>query len=214
MIQACIFDLDGTVLEDEDEYGRAFAAVLKKLGINDPEKYPIKGGIGVEENWKQLVRDHNLKVDKTPEELSIETQKEYIKLLHEVTIRDGFPELVAQVKELGMQTALATSNDWSTVERIFEELKLAEYFDCVVTGEEVRLKKPDPEIFLNAAERLAVDPAHCLVFEDAEAGIKAAKAADMKVIGISSQVRDENLDEADLVVSDFTQVYEFLREHM
>ena len=75
-LSAVIFDLDGTVVADEDEYGEAFARVLKKLGVIVDSEYPHVGGIGVRENWPIFIKKYNIKTDKTIEELTLLTQKE------------------------------------------------------------------------------------------------------------------------------------------
>lgn len=77
-ISAVIFDLNGTVLEDEDEYGKAFNKVLQSLGLNPNTEIPHEKGIGVKENWLKFVEKYKIKTDKTPEMLVRETQENYL----------------------------------------------------------------------------------------------------------------------------------------
>jgi len=87
---------------------------------------------------------------------------------------------------------------------------LRDCFDAVVTGEEVLVKKPDPEIFIIAARNLGVEAENCLVFEDSAAGVKAAKEAGMRVVGIGEEGRSETLAKADKVVADYTDFFKIL----
>lgn len=203
-IFAIIFDLDGTVLSDEDEYGEAFARVLRKLGVDVKSSYPHTGGIGVEENWLLFIKKYKIKTTKSIEELAQDTQNEYYKLIPRITIKKGFEDFVNEIRELGIKTALATSNSWPAVKKLFERFGISDYFDCVITAEEVVRKKPDPEIFLLSAEKLGVASESCLVIEDSAAGVEAARAAGMKVVAIAhNETHAETLKKANLVIEDF-----------
>ncbi|RLC30550.1 hypothetical protein DRH13_04175 [Candidatus Woesebacteria bacterium] len=204
---AVIFDLDGTVLDNEDEYGIAFREVLSKLGEKTDSEFPHIQGIGVEENWRRLIPKYKIKTKKSIEELSKETQKAYLKILSRVTLKEGVTDFVKDLKDSGIFVALATSNTWPTVEKVFGALDLEGIFDTMTTGEEVRLNKPDPEIFLLTAQKLGVDPKNCLVIEDARAGIKAAKDAGMKVVAIARNSKHAKLlKEAKKVIYDYGEL--------
>lgn len=204
--EAVIFDLDGTVLTNEDEYGEAFNRVLRRLGVDTNEEYPHESGIGVEENWPRLIEKYKIKTKKTKEELGHETQLEYFNLIKKVDLQEGFKKFADDLKAVGIKMALATSNSWSVVEKIFKTLSVGKYFDVVVTGEEVDRKKPSPDIFLKAAGRLNVLPEKCVVFEDSQAGIIAAKKAGMKVVAIArNKEYADKLKDADLLAEDFQE---------
>jgi len=206
-ISAAIFDLDGTILDNEDEYGKAFSEVLKKLGKKPDSKYPHTQGIGVEGNWERLIPQYKIKTKKSAEELSMETQKEYLKLLPKVTLKEGVQDFISDLKDSGILIALATSNTWSTVEKIFEKFDLEKFFDVTTTGEEVKHNKPDPEIFLLTAQKLGADPEECLVIEDTPAGIEAAHHAGMKVIVIARDKKyAKDLKGADLIIFSFSEI--------
>ncbi|OGM20413.1 hypothetical protein A2714_01710 [Candidatus Woesebacteria bacterium RIFCSPHIGHO2_01_FULL_38_9] len=207
ILSAVIFDLDGTVLANEDEWGEAFGKVLKSLGVKGVESFPHIGGIGIEENWPMLIKKYNINTSKTPAELTVKTLNEYHKLIPRITLNKGFVQFASEVKASGILTALATSSTWNTVQKVFGHIEIENYFDSVTTGEEVSYKKPDPEIFLMASEKLGVDPGNCLVIEDSAAGIEAARKANMRVVAI---VRDEKhaetLKKANLVVNNFPEI--------
>jgi len=204
---AVIFDLDGTVLDNEDEYGIAFREVLFKLGEKTDSEFPHTQGIGVEENWQRLIPKYKIKTKKSIEELSKETQEAYLKMLSRVTLKEGVRNFIQDIKDSGIFVALATSNTWPTVEQVFDTLDLEGIFDVMTTGEEVKYKKPDPEIFLLTAQKLGVDPENCLVIEDTEAGIKAAKDAKMSAVAIARDSKHAKvLKEAKKVIYDYGEL--------
>jgi beta-phosphoglucomutase len=206
ILSAAIFDLNGTFLSDEDEYGKAFTKVLSQFGITNIPEVPHIAGIGVAENWPNLLEKYGIKTDKSIELLAKETQDAYEAMIDEVTLADGVLEFIADLKRTGVYVALATSNGWSMVDKIVEKFKLEGFFDVISTGEEVEHKKPDPELFNLTAEKLGVDAKECLIFEDAEAGIVAAHEAGMKVVAISRIGGEEDLEDADMTISSFTEM--------
>lgn len=206
-VTAVIFDLDGTVISNEDEWGEAFRRVLKKLGVEEKAAYPHVGGIGIRENWPNFIKKYNIKTDKGIEELASETKQEYLKLVPKIRLKKGFKNIVADLRNSGVKVALATSSTWDTVERILDKFQIEELFDSITTGDEVGNKKPNPEIFRVASEKLTVEPEECLVFEDSKAGIEAAKFAGMKVIGVFRNTKHKKeLEGADKLIKNFEKV--------
>lgn len=186
MIQAVIFDLDGTILDNEKEWETAFEAVIHKHQIPNskfqmPNGWIHEPGLGLSNNWKRIVREEPV------EKYVMETVEEYKSLSKSLSLRDGVEELVQMVKEKGWRTGLCTGSTWSVVEKELEELSLELAFDVTTTGEEVLMSKPDPEIYLLTAQKLEAEPEDCLVIEDAIAGIRAAKEAGCKAVGLISE---------------------------
>lgn len=205
-ISAVIFDLNGTVLDDEDEYGAAFNKVLKSLGVVTNKDIPQTLGIGVKENWPVLIKKYGIKTDKTPEVLAYETQEAYLDQLGEINVRPGFDDFAQGLKDSGIRIALATSNTWEVVDRILTKVNLENYFEETTTADEVVYTKPDPDLFILSAEKLGVERSECLVIEDAPSGVTAAKRAGMKVVAISRDENVELLKDADLVVEGFSEL--------
>ena len=110
-------------------------------------------------------------------------------------ILPGALDFIQQAKENNIKIALGSAS--KNAMTILERLKITEYFDAIISGNEVSKAKPDPEVFLKGAEALGLPPEECLVFEDAEAGVEAALNGNMKCIGIGSQ---DVLGAADKVV--------------
>ena len=113
----------------------------------------------------------------------------------------GGLELLAGLHAAGFRLALGSSAPPENVELVIERLELGRWLDAVVTGRDVTRGKPDPQVFLLAAERLGVPPARCVVIEDAPVGIAAARAAGMAAVALASTGRTrESLAAADLVI--------------
>ena len=205
-ISAVIFDLNGTILEDEDEYGKAFNRVLKKLGVDSKTDYPHEKGIGVRENWLKLLEKYKIKTDKTPEMLTKETQEAYLEEIDGVTVRSGFEDFIEKLKNSGTQIGLATSNTWEQTDKILDTVDLQNVFDAVTTCDEVIYNKPDPSLFTITADKLGAERYECLVIEDSASGIEAARRAGMKVIAISSEDDPKAVSRADLIVEGFSEI--------
>lgn len=207
ILSAVIFDLDGTILEDEDEYGKAFNQVLKSLGVDSKTNYPQEKGIGVKENWAKFIEKYSIKTTKTPEILAQETQDIYLTLIGEVTIRPGFSELTEMLKDKGIQLALGTSNTWEQTDKILGTVNLRDIFDVITTVDEVVYSKPDPDIFTVTADKLGVERYECLVIEDSLSGVLAAKRAGMKVVAIASNENElKELSKADITIEGFSEI--------
>lgn len=197
-LQMVIFDLDGTIIDDEAAYKKAFAKVLSDLGVK--KDFELIGSAGVAPNWDYLIDKFDIKTKKTPDELAILTQAEYLKHLNEIEVRGGFFELIEDLKNNQILVALATSNNFSIVDEVLQKFHLEGIFDTITTLEEVKFAKPDPDLFLEAARKEDIEPQNCMVIEDAAAGVKAAHAANMKVVCIN------DIEGADLTISSFDEL--------
>lgn len=202
MLKAVIFDLNGTILDDEGVYNDAFRYVLNLLGVKTDKSFAHTKGIGVKENWVDFKSRYHLETEKTLEELTSLTQKAYLSEFNKVKLRKGFLKFVKNLRLLGIKTAIATSNDYSIVEKVFDKFKIEKYFDVVTSVEEISLNKPSPQIFLLTAEKLGVEPYECLVFEDSQAGIEAAQTAGMAVVGVSKDEKN-NFDGVERIIHNF-----------
>jgi HAD superfamily hydrolase (TIGR01509 family) len=206
MLKAVIFDLDGTVLANENVYGEAFRSVLLDLGVKVDELRPHTTGIGVGPNWVNFIKKYNIKTSLSIDDLTLGTQLAYHKLIDKVELTRGFPEFAFELKDHGVRLALATSNSAKMVKEISDKFLLGRFFEVITTYEEVDNPKPDPSLFLKSAEKLNVSSSDCIVIEDAVAGIEAARRAGMKVVGIASDSNSPTILMSDLGIHDFTEL--------
>ncbi|MFM7133532.1 MAG: HAD family hydrolase [Planctomycetota bacterium] len=199
-----IFDLDGTLVDSYDAHFEAWRRISARHGVAvTVDDYYAHFGRRNEdllrECWLRAGRG-TLTLDEIAA-LDHEKEAAYREIVAaDFPIMEGARELVVTLRGAGFRTAVGSSGPPLNVQRAIDGLALAEGFDAVVTGRDVKRSKPDPECFLLAASRIGVDPARCVVFEDAPAGITAAKAAGMRCIAITSKGHTpERQSQADLV---------------
>lgn len=192
--KAFIFDMDGTLLDNMAFHIEIWREFLHSLGVQLDEKQFLQRAVGKVNS--DILRDF-VRPDLTDAEIrTLAMQKEalyrsrYRPLMKEVP---GLTHLLARAKQKGVKVALATSAGVENAHFVLEGLQIQPYFDVLVTGDQVKQGKPHPEIFLKAAERLAVQPAECLVFEDSPLGLEAAHRAGMAGIALSTTYPPEQL---------------------
>ncbi|MCY7358570.1 MAG: HAD family hydrolase, partial [Rudanella sp.] len=116
----------------------------------------------------------------------------------------GLPDFLRALKAAGIKTAVGTSAPVENLDFVMEKLGLRDYFDVLLHEKLVIRPKPDPEIYQLAMQMLGVSPADSVIFEDSMTGIKAARAAGARVVGVATtHTRDELAEVADLVIQDF-----------
>ena len=128
----------------------------------------------------------------------------YVEKMEENEVLPGVKSFIEKAKKENIKIALGSAS--KNARLILEKIGLISYFDAIIDGNDVSKAKPDPEVFILAAQKLGIPNENCVVFEDAEAGIQAAKSAGMKAIGIGSP---DILKQADSVFSDFLQVNKY-----
>jgi beta-phosphoglucomutase family hydrolase len=188
---AAIFDLDGTLVDSYDAHYEAWRRISASHGVEvTVDDYYSHFGRRNEdllrECWLRAGRGE-LSHDEIAA-LDHEKEAAYRELVAaHFPLMEGARELVESLRIAGFRTAVGSSGPPLNVQRAVDGLALAHPFDAIVTGRDVKRSKPDPECFLLAASKVGVDPARCVVFEDAPAGITAAKAAGMRCIAITSK---------------------------
>ncbi len=205
-IKACIFDLDGVIVDTAVYHYKAWKRLANELGFDftehDNEK--LKGvsrmaSLDLILQWGGLT-----KTDAEKQELADKKNAWYVDMINHMTpaeILPGAKEFVEACKSAGIKTALGSAS--KNAGTILEKVGIDHLFDVVIDGNQVSKPKPDPEVFLKGAEELNIPPANCVVFEDAIAGVEAAIAGGMKVVGIGSP---DVLGEANLVVKGLNEM--------
>lgn len=208
-MKAVIFDLDGTLIDNEWIYDDAFCEVLKSLDISCEHLNHIPG-IGLEENWKRMVED--LGIPKTSAELAAQTREVYLQKLGEIKIRDGARELIFYLKRGRILTVLATSTNKDLADQVLRQINAENLFEFTVFGDEVEHKKPAPDIFLKAMDKAGVFPRESVIIEDSIAGVEAGKTAAAQVIALKTDwyTRDQ-LSRADFIAESFDKILKLIQ---
>lgn len=199
-IRAVIYDMDGVLVNSEPLINAAAIAMYKEKGlIVQPADFLPFVGAGEDRYIGGVAETYHFPLD-----LAAAKQRTYEIYLDLVPARlEVFPgayELVRACHDAGLRVAVASSSDQIKVRANLHKLGLPlTFWDTVVTGEQVKHKKPAPDIFLSAAQNLNIKPAECVVVEDAVNGIQAAKAAGMRCVAVATTFPRERLQEADIV---------------
>jgi beta-phosphoglucomutase len=205
-IAACIFDLDGVIVDTAVYHFKAWKRLANELGFNftEAQNEKLKGISRIQSLELILGWGGMEKSAEEQHELATRKNDWYVDMVHHMTpgeILPGAKELLESLRAAGIKTALGSASKNAGI--ILEKVGILSLFDVVVDGNMVSASKPDPEVFLKGAETLGVSPEKCIVFEDAIAGIQAAKAGGMKVVGIGEKAV---LHEADLVVGNLQDI--------
>jgi HAD superfamily hydrolase (TIGR01509 family) len=185
MIQAVIFDMDGVLIDSEGvylNYQLAFART-KNPAVTMEQLYPMVGATK-KDSWEVVERAVNN--GQTWEELRSEFRKKdiYEEIDYRKLYRKEATEVLNTLKSEGYKLALASSTHLELVERVLVENGIRDLFETVVSGNQFKKSKPDPEIYLHTASCLGVEPKECLAVEDSTIGITAAHRAGMKIAAI------------------------------
>ncbi len=205
MIKAVLFDMDGLLVDTEPLNVAVVTKVCGELGINltSEEKHYCASGITNKKFYTELFNNRNLKFELN--EILNKTFQTYDELLKTETKSFSgainLPKLLSEKYKLGLVSG-STKNQ---VNIVLSKLDIGNLFKVVVTADDITSSKPNPEGYLLAANKLNISSQECLVLEDGEQGVKAAKSAGMKVIGVINN-SEQNLSLADLVVKDLTEV--------
>lgn len=208
-VDAVIFDMDGVVIDSEPLHKRVFQDMAQAIGIHvDDEEYSRFTGRSPLVQWEHMAATRS--IDRDPQELAREQVERYLALVQEPGVAQpaqGLEGLFDLLEARNLAKALASSNDRRVVDTVPGLLGIAHRFQAMVSGEDVAAPKPAPDIFLTAARKLGVDPLRCLVVEDATNGVAAAKAANMRCIGLANpNSGSQDLSAADLVVPSMAQL--------
>ncbi len=203
-----IFDLDGVIVDTAKYHYLAWRNLAEELGFEfTEEQNELFKGVSRKRCLEILLDIGN--VEATQEDFDrwmVEKNEDYLRYIENMNsseILPDVPRVLEFLKERNIPIALGSAS--KNARPILEKVELLHYFDFIVDGNNVTKAKPDPEVFLIAADKLNVLPENCVVFEDAVAGIEAANAAEMVSVGIGD---DKVLSEANHNFEDFTEMDE------
>ncbi|GAA4454705.1 beta-phosphoglucomutase [Nibrella saemangeumensis] len=200
VIKAFLFDLDGVIVDTAIFHYQAWRRMANELGFDISEEFNEQlKGVSRVESLEIILQHGGLTLpEERKAELAAQKNQWYLDLVSRMTPNDilpGVPAFFSQVRDAGIKTALGSVS--KNARLILDRIGMSDAFGTVIDGNKITRGKPDPEVFLKGADELGVSPADCVVFEDAVAGIDAAKRADMIAVGIGSP---DVLTQADIVV--------------
>ena len=212
MLEAVIFDLDGSMVDSMWIWTTIDVEYLGRFGIELPENLQACiEGMSFSETAVYFKDRFQLPDD-------LDTIKEdwnrmaWDKYAYEVPVKDGVTELLQYCMDHGIKVGIATSNSRELVENVVKARQLDQYFDCIMTGCDVEKGKPAPDIYLAVARELGVSPENCLVFEDIIPGIQAGKAAGMRVCAVYDKYSEHQDAEKRTLADYYTYHFKELME--
>ncbi|MBI5223825.1 HAD family phosphatase [Candidatus Micrarchaeota archaeon] len=207
MICAILFDFDGVVIKSELLHRKSFLELLKPYGINVSIKrwYKEFAGTGSRSIIERLLKEHKIDAD-------IDQMTKKRKEIYELKVKNGelseMPGVRKFLEELeakGVKRAIVSGSHRTNVMLALKTLDLERYFGSyIVSGDDLKERKPAPEPFLAGARLIGAKPDECIAFEDSPAGAQSARNAEMKLIIVKSPAA-ENVGKYDLLITNFTK---------
>ena len=186
-IDALIFDFDGTLADTMFFHWKAWEIVAQRYGIDlNRQRLYSMGGIPSRDILLLLRREQNL-TNLDIERAAREKEEEYIRMMSKVRLIEPIADIAREnlgKKKLG----IATGGRRSIMEKILPQLGIQNWFDAVVTSQDVVNQKPAPDIFLEAARRMGVEPQYCRAYEDTDLGLRGIRAAGMEAVDVRTVI--------------------------
>jgi len=190
--RAFIFDLDGTLVDTMPSHFVAWTEIARRHGFEFPEaRFYALGGVPTAKIAAMLLAEAGLTLD--PAAIALEKEQMY----YDSLAAAGGVQAIAAVLEIarrrrdeGSPLAIASGSVRRLVTRTLEALAIADWFPVVVAAEDTARHKPEPDVFLEAARRLGVEPASCTVYEDTDIGLEAARRAGMTPVDVRPLIRE------------------------
>ncbi|MEH0154173.1 hexitol phosphatase HxpB [Limibacter armeniacum] len=211
MIKGVILDMDGLLIDSEPYWREALINVMKGVGIElTPERARLTMGLRTEEiveYWYQVEPWAHKATGEVAEEIVTESLR---LILEKAAVMPGVHELINFVKQEGLRLGLASSSPMNMIKAIVPKIGIENELEVLRSGDQEKLAKPHPDVFIHAAEELGLRPNECLVFEDSFNGLLAAKAAKMKAVVVPEDYDDPRFVIADLKLrslEEFTAIH-------
>lgn len=211
MIRGVLFDMDGVLVNNTQAHVKAFEIFCERYGVEEwQHKLQTAFGMGNDDIMRlilpeEIIREKGMKV--LGEEKEAIYREVYAPEIRPVR---GLVELLEELRRRGIPCAVGSSGCRENVDFVLSNCGIADYFSCIVSGDRVTRCKPDPEIYLLAAEGLHLPSVECLVFEDARVGITAARRAGAgRIVALATTLPRHTLatqTEADVVIDDFASI--------
>lgn len=206
MIRGVIFDMDGVLVFNRDAHIEAFEVICRKYGVPFSRKeFMPTFGMTNDQILAKLMPEVIKKMDW--HKIAAEKEEIYREIFERtIAPAPGLVDFLKALKNDGFKTAVGSSGNTPNVNFVLSRCGITPYFDAIANGDMITHGKPDPEVYLLAAKKLNLDPAECIVAEDAPVGIEAARRAGCAVMAIASTFERSALSDYDLLIDDFTQI--------
>jgi len=200
--RGAIFDWDGVIINSAAQHEVSWDRLARECGKTLPENH-FKRGFGMK---NEVIIPELLRWTTVPTEirlLSLRKEAIYREVVREqgIAALTGVETWLRTLRDEGIPCVIASSTHRENITTTLDVLGLKEFFADIVTAEDVKRGKPDPEVFLTAARRIGVEPGGAIVFEDALVGITAAQAAGMRVVAVATTEPHDKLTHADWIVN-------------
>lgn len=180
--KAVIFDMDGTIIDSQPFHNKAVEDILKQIDA-DWVTREYDHGLNDDDKWRDILnRNKDIKTPLSIKELATRSKARYLELHKDVEALDGFWILAKYLKEKGFKMALVTNTDRDVTDEVLRRLGAEKVFDLIIAGDEVKKRKPDPEIYVKAMRVLGVRPKDIVAFEDTIVGSTASTQAKIPTI--------------------------------
>lgn len=209
--KAIIFDLDGTIIDDQEVWDNAVKKVLKKYITSETPYWGVRGFPLL--NLIQDIKNGNdLAINFSNEEAYSAINREFFENFYDVEVKLGFREFADELMARDFRLVLCTNTDRPIAEEIVSRLNLGKYFEFMLTRSEVKDGKPDPDIYLLAMKKLGLKREEILIFEDSVAGFIAAEKAKINSIIVMPEdgYAGDYGSNAKVFIRDFTEIVPFL----
>lgn len=182
MIKGIIFDFDGLILDTESHQYELFQQLFEEHNVELPfERWLACIGTKTDFSLFNYLTEQSIN-EISEQQLRSDFLQQFVSGLAEMEAREGVIEYLKEAKELGLSIGLASSSDKKWVRGHLSNLGLLDYFDCILTSDDVEYVKPFPELYIKAVNCLGLKPDECIAFEDSVNGMTAAKAAGLTCI--------------------------------
>lgn len=207
MLKAVLFDMDGVLVDSEEVYARIEVDIAKELGFElTPQEQSKYTGMGSVEMWLDLKNKYGYSHDPSVlADKEVQKMADFCRAGAICSIQESVDFLKCCADD-GVKIAVATSSIKELAEGVVSQIGIESYVDAISTSCMAGKSKPEPDIFLLAASMLGAAPEECVVIEDAMNGVKAAKAAGMKSIGLRYEERPQDLSLADMIVDSCSEL--------
>ena len=209
MFKAYIFDMDGTLIDNCAWHVLAWREFAHRHGRDLSERQILDWMGATSSYYMNRIFEREVPADECAE-LTREKEELYRTMYApHLALADGLKEILDDARRRGIQLAIATGGSLDNVDFILDGLSLRPMFDVIVDASQYERGKPAPDCYLKAAARMGLDPAECLVFEDAVAGVRSGKAAGMRVAAVTATISRDILagEKPDYLVDSFRELW-------